>query len=296
MENFVQSRYQTLLKDIDSLPEIKNLPVKKPASVAEIVGNAISDLKNHFTSFPFADNFEEIRFFKYQKPLFMAESVYSAEIFTVESNRPHGDPAIIRSYYEQELRFTKRFFDQYRFMYQYYLLDGIELDTIYFTSGAKNSELFIPESSWTDSGFSAPGDFVFAKFIGLERIQDFLIRRLYPGMDGDASIRTKERHKLTWTGDKINLVEIAYAIRDTSQINQGKADIIDVINWLEDSLNVSLSRHYRMFSEIKSRKSVSRTRYIDHMKAMLLSHLEEGDAFRPVPPNTVSGSKSILNK
>jgi hypothetical protein len=94
----------------------------------------------------------------------------------------------------------------------------------------------------------------------------------------------------------MNLVEIAYGIHDTAQINNGDVDIKDIIAWLEESLNVNLSRHYRMFSEMKKRKSVSPTRYIDHMGDMVKRHLLEGDAFRPQAPKQVSGSKSARKK
>ena len=288
MEHFVQTRYQTMLESLHGIPEVKNLAVRNPGTV---VTAALCDLKEFFQVNPFNGPDSQIQFFKYEKPKFYGEYIYAFELFTIVSNRPIGEDSTIRSYYEQELRFIKRFFDQYRFLYQYYLLDGMELDKNYFLPGNKITELLLPEAPDTDPDFSTPGDFLFAKFLAYERAQEYLINLLYPSAD-----REKPQKALNWTGDKINLIEIAYGIYDTAQINNGDVDIIDIISSLEELLNVNLSRHYRIFSEMKNRKSVSPTRYLDHMGEMVKQHLTAGDAFRPRVPDVVSGSKSNHKK
>ncbi len=282
-----------MLNSISEVPELKNFTVKNPVVIGELVKAAIHDLKIYCSKNPFAGQNEEIQFFKYDKPAFYSEYIYALEVFTIESNKPQADETVVRNYYEQELRFIKRFFDQYRFLYQYYLLDGIELDALYFTSGNKNTDIFLPEAPEPDSGFSSPGDFIFAKFQALERLQDHLINLLYPVTIGGKSCATSFG-KLKWTGDKINLIELAYGIYNTAQVNDGEVNIVDIISWLESSFQVRLSRYFQMFSEIKNRKSVSKTRYLDHMSKMISRYIEQGDAFVPEKPKPVSGSKPAV--
>lgn len=290
MENFVQNHYQNLIAQIDELPDLKNLSLKSPGAVRDLVKRVMERLKSHFFEHPFADRGAEIHFFKYEKPGFYSEYIFALELFTVESNKPHADELIVKSYYEQELRFIRRFFDQYRYLYQYYLLDGAELDAIYFTAGQKQADLLLPESPDVDWGFSAPADFLFAKFLALERLQEHIMNILYPaGVGGRPSAAGLTG--LHWTGDKINLIELAYGIYNTAQVNDGEVHITDIIAWLESSFQVKLSRYFQMYSEIKSRKSVSKTRYIDHMGKMINRHIEQGDAFVPEKPRSVSGSK-----
>jgi hypothetical protein len=160
------------------------------------------------------------------------------------------------------------------------------MDNAYFLPGSTITDLILPEAPDADPEFSTPGDFLFAKFLAYERVQEYLINQLYPS-EG----KEKRKKILNWTGDKINLIEIAYGIYDTAQINHGDVDLIDIVSWLEESLAISLDRHYRIFSEMKNRKSVSPTRYLDHMGEMVKQHLTAGDAFRPRLPDVVSGSK-----
>jgi hypothetical protein len=296
MEQFVQKRYQTLSNTLNLIPEMKNLSVKNPGIVADAVKLALSDLKIHFAENPFADQNEQIQFFKYEKPKFYGEYIYALELFTIESNKPHAEETIIKKYYEHELHFIKRFFDQYRFLYQYYLLDGMELDAIYFIPGRKNKDLLIPEAPDADLEFSTPGDFLFAKFLALERIQEYLMKLLYPVSNPANSDLGRANNTLRWTGDKINLVELAYGIYNTAQVSDGQAHIIDIISWLENSFQVKLSRYFQMFAEIKNRKSVSKTRYLDHMSKMISLYIEQGDAFVPQKPKPVSGSKPVIRK
>ncbi|MGZ3751865.1 MAG: RteC domain-containing protein [Flavisolibacter sp.] len=291
MEHYVKTLYQTLLNSLDGIPDVKNLAVKNPATVAEHVNSSLRDLKSFFIENPFHDQNAQIHFFKYEKPKFYGEYIYALELFTIASNKPHGEDTVIKNYYEQELRFIKRFFDQNRFLYQYYLLDGMEMDSIYFLPGDKLTDMLLPEAPDTDPQFSTPGDFLFSKFLAYERIQEHLINLLFP-----SGAKEKRKKILNWTGDKINLIEIAYGIYDTAQINHGDVDIVDIISSLEELLNVNLSRHYRIFSEMKNRKSVSPTRYLDHMSEMLKQHLTAGDAFLPRAPVAVSGSKSSYKK
>ena len=296
MEHFVQTRYQNLLKLVDGIPEVKNIAVKNPGAVAELVKFALRDLKNYFEDKPFPDLNAQIQFFKYEKPKFYGEYIYAFELFTIVSNKPHGEETVIKNYYEQELRFIKRFFDQYRFLYQYYLLDGIEMDNTYFLPGKKIKDLLLPEAPDADPEFSTPGDFLFAKFLALERIQEYLMDQLYPRDRMNHSDRKNGSGYFRWTGDKINLIELAYGIYMTAQVNDGEANVTDIITWLENSFQVHLGRYFQMFSEIKNRKSVSKTRYLDHMTKLIRLYIENGDAFTPQKPKPVSGSKSTYKK
>lgn len=290
MENFVQERYQEFLLSLEQIPNLKNPAVKNPAKISEVVKDALQDLKNHFTVFPFAGPSEQVNFFKYDKPKFYAEYIYGLELFNVESNRPQGDDLVGRNYYEQELKFIRRYFDQYRFLFQYYLLDGHELDEQLFTINAVESDWLFP-SPEPDRTFSTAADFMFAKFLALERLQEYLISLIYPASTFSATSSILP-HSLRWTGDKINLIELAYGIHNAAQVNDGLVSVGEIIAWLEASFQTKLSRYPQMYSEIKGRKSVSKTRFLDHMSSVINRHIEEGDAFVPQKPRPVSGSKS----
>lgn len=276
----VTERLKILKEDIDHFNDLGTTAVQRLAGVLNAIQEAVKELKIYVATNPFINYSEEIHFFKYEKPKFFAERLFALEVFTVESNKPLSDELLLKAYYESELRVIKRFFDQHRFLHQYYLLDGSEMDETYFTRGGEPSLLFLPDMRETDPAFSTAGDFLFAKFIAMERLQEYLIAQLY-SPENTSIYQFKRRGKaLKWTGEKSNLIEVAYGLFETGQLNDGEAKISDIIEWLEDTLDINLSRYYRRFTEIKMRKVISPTKYLEEMREALLKRIEEGDAWK----------------
>lgn len=90
--------------------------------------------------------------------------------------------------------------------------------------------------------------------------------------------REGKGRKLRWTGDSCNLIELAYGLFDFRQINDGEVDLSDVM----EVFQINLSRNFRRFTEIKRRKSISKTRFLDQMKAAVEKRIEDGDAYVPM--------------
>ena len=293
MNEFANACYLIMNEELSLFSELGTQPVRKLSTILNCTNEALVKLKTYLNEHKFSDQQSEIYFFKSQKPKFVCEQIYAKELYTIETSKPLGDEAILKSFYEQELKFIKRFFIQNQFLYQYYLLDASELDHLFFVRGARPSDLLVPETPDLDPIFSTSVDYMFSKFIAYERIQNYLLDCLYGRVDNVQPNATSRRNiSLNWTGNKADLIELAYGIYGTSQINNGEVDIADIVDWLEHSLNINLGRYYQCFSEIKNRKSISKTHYLDHMLSMLSAHLTEGDAFKPRKPKNVSGSKS----
>lgn len=279
--DFAKTLFSEMEEELSIYADLGTLPVRRLTGALSCVSESLIKLKGNMVEYPFKDQQEEITFFKYEKPPFVCEQIYALEMYTIETSRPIGDELLLKAFYEQELKFIKRFFIQYQFIYQYFQLDAIELDHLFFVRGAKSSDLLLPETHGLDPEFSTSCDYLFAKFMAYEKVQDYLIERLYGHGGIFIAFRSKKGRALEWTGDKSNLVELAYAIHDTVQINNGEVDISDIIDWLEQSLQVNLGRYYKRFSEIRMRKNMSKTRYLDEMRNALSKHIEEGDAFKP---------------
>jgi hypothetical protein len=179
MKENIDLRFNELKEDINLYNEMGILPIKKLAGINSAVRTAIDDLKSLLATQPLADERSEIEFFKYLKPKFVAEQLFALEVFTIENNKPIGEELLIKAHYEQELRYIRRFFDQHIFLYQYYLLDGTELDVFYFTRGAEAPATLLAERTDLDEDFSTAGDYLFAKFIAYERLQQFMFNKLY---------------------------------------------------------------------------------------------------------------------
>ncbi|MBS1526470.1 MAG: RteC domain-containing protein [Bacteroidetes bacterium] len=275
MNNYVQSVYPKLLQEIEALTKLKSSDVRNPLQVGELVQEQLAGLKNYFKSNPFVDQANEISFFKYEKPSIVAELIFAQELYSIESSKPIGDKALTDNFYGQELNYIRRVFDQNRFLYQYFQLDGTEFDEIFFCRGNRKPEINLPVEPDADPEFSTPGDFAFAKFIAFERLQNHLADILY----ADKSLVAERRvEPLQWTGDLINIVELIYGLYLTGQINHGNISINELVRWAEKELGVKIGVIQRKLAEIQGRKRISATKFIDQMRNSLSQKLDDMSA------------------
>ncbi|WPU96499.1 RteC domain-containing protein [Mucilaginibacter sabulilitoris] len=243
------------------------------------IRQAIADLKALLNQKPFSSTDEEIEFFKHVKPQFIARHLFAMDVFTIEAGKPVDTAEVVKSYFEQELKYIRKYYDQNKFMHQYYVLDGTELDGLLFVRNVQPPSSLIPDVQGFDPQFSTAGDYIFARFITNERIQDFLTDRLYSPQEAEAlSGISKRRVTLKWTGEAINLAEMAYGIWLTGQVNNGNAGISEIMGWLEINFQVTIGRPFRRWQSISGRKRVSHVKYIDQMKAAILKRLDDENA------------------
>jgi|GEM_PF-4618507 RteC protein. len=85
---------------------------------------------------------------------------------------------------------------------------------------------------------------------------------------------------LRWTGESINLVELAYGIWLTGQLNNGNATISEIIRWMEASLGIHVGRAYRRWTEISRRDRVHSTKFIDRMKESIDERIRNGEGLQ----------------
>jgi hypothetical protein len=276
--DFLETLYTKLKEDLDIIADFGTIPVKRLALALSTIKEVIDKIKIYLQKPPFQNPADEIDFFKYEKPRFLSEQLYVIEIFTIESNKPVADIAALKKYYEMELLYIKRFFTQYQFLYQYFKYELKELDHLLFVVGVKPSDLIVPEPSDSDSTFSTCGDGLFAKFIAYERLQVFIIGEL-KSLENPAVALKKDgaafTTELVWTGESINLVELAYGICLTGQINNGNATVTEIIEWLEEHLQVIIGTAHRRWVSISKRKRISQTKYLDQIKEAIIKRLDD---------------------
>jgi len=250
------------------------VPIDRLRHTLPLISKIISEIKDEVLKNGFETTESEIHFFKVVKPGFYALQLFELEWYNLITNKPPGTEEMLKTFYEQELLYYMRFFRNNAFYYQYYRLGAAELDQQYFLREGRQGDIPVLDIIDPSPGFSTPLDYLFAKFIAYERIQFHLLDQL-TGIYGGK--REKAMPKLRWTGEKINLVELAYGIHYAGQINDGKAEVMDIIAWLNESLGLELTpdRAYRMFLDIKRRKTVSPTRFIDRMGEMVRQRIED---------------------
>ncbi|GGC33408.1 hypothetical protein GCM10011386_26870 [Parapedobacter defluvii] len=247
------------------------------------IRRAKTELREKVEKRPPATADEEIYLYKTVWPSVLSWHVQHMEWYAMEANQPIGDRNRLKDYWKRELVFTARFMAMQPFHYQYYKLGATELDHLYFIPNAEIPDILIPEVPDVDGRTGTKMGYLFAKFMAYERLHTHILESMHGHETGDVFPRmTRKGREMKWTGDTCNLIEIAYGIYETKQINEGGADIGDIIGWLEESFGVSLHRYYRRFSEIKQRKTVSKTRFLDEMREAVHRRIDDGNAYKPL--------------
>ncbi|MBB2148954.1 RteC domain-containing protein [Pedobacter gandavensis] len=245
----------------------------------ETTSNYLIQLKERVLNYSFSSNEEEIGFFKLTKPKFSSLLIFYSDVERIELDKPEGGLAHLKGYYESELKTIKRFFDANRQIYAYYRSEADYLDSQLFLRGVPNPPRWLCKIRVDqDERFSTAGDYMFARIMATEQIARYLENSI-SGLDFHPF--TDDDIETNWTGESINLLEVAYGVYCTSQVNHGKIGIGALVQKFEKVFNVKMGRPYRRFSEIKQRKRLSRTNYLDEMAKSINKKIDDEDAYNP---------------
>jgi len=264
---------------LDRLTAQVNDPLERLVQSLKLVRDCLNRLKQLIGVYPFATKADEIYFFKYIKPAFYCHQIYCTEIYTVETGLPFGDVAKQLQFLGDELTYVERYFKKYAFLYQYYKLNADELDNLYFIRGGLAQTVLLPNVPELDPAFSTSCDYLFSKFRAYDMLKAWLQDKIayLKGNPADpiTNANTRPAEDLQWTGDAINLAELGYGLYHAGQLNNGTAGIAQIFRWLEEKLRVKVGIPAKRFAEIRARKRLSRTRFLDEMKDGILRKLEQ---------------------
>jgi len=281
----MEKRFQGLLSKLEK--ENQNFmdlqPLERMRAELSAARKILSELRGTVITEGFACAADEITFFKDVKPVFYSVIILAAERYGLENARPLKSGKGMNRFYIAQLDYIDRFFRQHEFMYQYYKLGAKELDLLYFVRGSEPPGIIGADLPVVDPSFSTLGDYLFSKFIALEKLRDLIVSEMeIPSLAGTGVVKSKKGKQLRWTGDSCNLIELVYGIFDCRQVNDGDVDLSDLMDVFEQCFQINLSRYFRRFTEIKRRKSMSKTRFLDEMARVVNKRIDDGDAYVPM--------------
>ncbi|UOE47842.1 RteC domain-containing protein [Mucilaginibacter sp. SMC90] len=269
---------EKLVSSLNALNFEADITLKLLNAALAVISSTVEDLRAVIAiSHPSGE--EEVEFFKVIKPRVLAYQFFYTALFKLESGKPVGPPELIREYYHKKLLQGAAYFNEHRFYYDYYRFGSNDLDQYLFIRGASLPLIPFAELGPPDKSFSTLLDYTFARFISIEMLSDYISEKL--GYSDNQKLfnsnvhSEKKQRKMRWTGETVNLVEIAYGIWLTGQINNGSATITDIFYWLEDNLQVSIGKPHRRWLDISKRKRISPTRFINQMEAEINNRIEK---------------------
>ena len=83
-----------------------------------------------------------------------------------------------------------------------------------------------------------------------------------------------------WTGSLVELIEVIYALDEMGSINDGQNDIKELTAFFGSQLGLEIkdSHCYNAYTDMKRRKSESRTYFLDKMRERLHLRMQRDDA------------------
>jgi hypothetical protein len=275
--------YEKMKTGLEELKE-EGLPKQEMLKKAVLtVQQYLDELKELVDRYSFANEGEEIWFFKSEKPRFYRWLIFYSELLNIDSTKPLGKGEKIKGHYREQMRYINRFYRSHEFQYQYYRLGTDQLDHLFFLRGASSTDLRLSSVPQVDPSFGTGHEYLFSRFRAGEMLQkhlsDLIASEQIPRVtDARGNL---DKGRLKWTGESLNLIEVLYGLYSTGQINNGKVELSEVAAAFEYVFQVNLNRYFRRFAEIKQRKGMSKTRFLDEMREALLKKIDESDAFRP---------------
>ncbi len=276
-------KYSILLNNLNEQLNFIDLEIddqiKKCEQAITVILKSINELKKAATKTNFKSKSEEIQFFKEVKPQFTSKLIYFNLVYRIEMKKPNGGNKILKKYYNNELLKLKAFFDNELEFYQYYRSGSTYLDYKYFLRGEVDIKLALDSYYFeSDMSFATSHDFKVATILANDLIELYLENQLLMLENNENSEKSQRKPnvKLTWTGSKVALIELIYALHTEGVFNNGAADLKDIAEYFEHTFEIDLGQYRRVFLEIRARKN-DRTKFLTTLNDSLQKRMENSD-------------------
>jgi hypothetical protein len=279
LDEFTNSLYNQMENSLDEINLNETDILKRLKDSSKTILSSISSLKCFIASYEFVDIIDEINFFKKIKPKFSSKLIFYQKAYEIQLYLPIGQLPDIKNYYFKEIQKIDKYLNDNKELFSYYRSNATLFDEIYFVRKEPDSWLLLGLDEYeNDLDFTTFYDHKISKIIAFDFLSEFIkesINKLEQKNEL-SKINLRDKGDLIWTGSKVSLVELLYALQSTGSFNNGSIGIKDLANELQALFNVDMGNYYRAFQEIRIRKS-SRTSFMDQLKNRLIKRMDDSD-------------------
>ncbi|MFC6095679.1 RteC domain-containing protein [Flavobacterium qiangtangense] len=278
MENFVKnlvSELEQKLKD-DANLHVNFLKYAESAVLHSI--HQLEKLKSFALRYKFVDKASEIAFFKIHKPALSSYLIYYSALYNLEINVPLGGLKCVKKFYIAELDKLHHFFADNSAFYRYYRAESCYNDELYFLRGKhENVATFDSFYFQADLRFCTSHDFKVALILANAKLKTYIEQKL-SSLDAvkKSDVDGMGQQTLKWTGSKVGLIELIYALHTEGVLNYGRCELKQTVAYFEKIFDVEVGQFHRTFYEICSRKT-ERSKFLNSLKDNLLKRIDEAD-------------------
>lgn len=279
MQNFSKTLLDQLEKQLKVIHASEDI-IQQAEKAIYLIIQSLEKLKAFFNNYQFENKAEEIKFFKTIKPEFAAKLIYYNEIYNIEIAKPSGSHKTLKKYYSSQLQKLITFYKENTEFYKYYQAGNTCLDKKYFLKGKHDIKLTLDSFYFqSDSKFATSHDYKVAQIIANKAIQLFLETNLKKTKTKALPEPTQNKNlkPLKWTGSKVALVELMYALHNVGVISNGNLNLKELAQSMEAVFNIEMGQFNRIYLEIRKRKTIDKTNFLTILKETLSKRIETAD-------------------
>lgn len=222
---------------------------------------------------------DEIVFFKEIKPNILGKIKYFTKVYEAEINKSYVNDEV--EYYKELIYKMQESIKKNTAIYKYYRSGATNLDKYYFTRASKQENIGVDFISLEkDPLFSTIGDAFITSIKANDMLYIYLTEKIKKLLDQDSPIIQPPplaSGTFKWTDTKIAAIELGYALFSRGVINNGTADIKEIMQFLEQIFNIELGDYYRSYLSIRERKK-DKTVFLTSLIDSLNKKMNEDDS------------------
>ena len=224
----------------------------------------------------FPDRKSEINFFKKIKPAVYSKLFYFQAVFEIESNRQIIAKDGLRKYFQQKLDKIMDYMTQHQVKVQYFRCNFKHLDDKYFVRYDPEIPLELRDSHYLlDENFFTWHDHTFSTIMANEMLIEYIQKEMEKLDNPESEAKNRPKFPFQWTGNKIDLIEMLYALHLSKAVNDGNTKIKDFAEVFSLVFNIDLRKDiYRFFTDIQKRK-IDQTKFLDYLRATLQRKIDD---------------------
>lgn len=280
MKQYIDKLLSKINTEIETSCMDSDVSSDKAIYMIDFIRPLFEELREFIHQYTFQDANEEILFFKDIKPFILSKLIYFNDIYLLELRKPNGSKEVLKEYYKKKQTAITEFCNANLDFYQYYRSKATHLDRYYFLRGHENYQLCHNCSMFDkDPLFSTCCDHRVAKMLAYDMLEIYLQQRLQELERKEVIENSRTSlpdNPFQWTGTKIAAIELGYAIYAAGVLNNGNADIKEIMTYIEASFKIDLGDYYRAYLSMREKKR-DRTSFLTSLINKLLQKMDEDD-------------------
>lgn len=280
MRHYCEQLYDEMLPKLEVIHAESETMLERATRSFTVLEEHMKKLREFISQYEFRDVFEEIDFFKNQKPRFHRELLYWVEIAHMETEKPKGSKRFLIKFYERNARLHHEYLHRYHTLQIYYKMGHSHFDEQLFLKESEASTLRPEAHVDLDRNFATQAGSNLAKVQSAEKVLNYIESQIHFLKNKTEMVQVEETNypRLRWTFSKAELIELLYALYCLGVFNNGKISLKDIFLWAEHYLFIKVTHYYNYMMQMRIRKK-DRTPFLNRAIAALISRMDESDEF-----------------